>query len=403
MRVEGGTIAGIIDWGDMAAGDVATDLASVWMLFGDARAHGDCLARYRPTDALLARAKGWAVLFGAVLLETALVDHPARAAMGEATRRRVNEARGVRSPDLRIAVVGAGGAGGYFAARWCEAGLDVAVIARGPHLQAMRDNGLRLLSPRGDATVRPKVVCEPAAVASANFVLFATKTWQLEEAVAGAAPHLAPGCVVCGVQNGVGSAAELARFVAASNVLAATCRIISLIEEPGVIRHVGVDPTILIGEVGSGISDRVSQLSSVLTCGDKLAVEASPDIVAELWKKLLFLAPVSGVGTLTGSPIGAVRADPKGRGLLRAGIAEVAAVAAALGVAREEDAVERTLAFVDSLPAGGTSSMQRDFEAGRPTELEALSGAISRLGGELGVATPTHDLIVRSLSRGHTA
>jgi len=298
---------------------------------------------------------------------------------------------------MSVAVVGAGGAGGYFAARWCEAGLDVTVIARGAHLQAMRRDGLRVLSPRGDVTVHPRVDGDPAALRSAELVLFATKTWQLEQAAADAAPHLGPGCAVCGVQNGVSSTEELASFVAPENVLGATCRIISLVEEPGVIRHVGVDPTILVGEVAGGLSERVQRLSSALTCGEKVAVVGSPEIVVEVWKKMLFFAPVSGVGSLTGTPIGAFRADPEGRRLLRAGIAEVAAVAGALGVVLEEDAVTRTLAFVDTLPADGTSSTQRDFAAGRRTELQALSGEISRLGSKLGVPTPTHDLIVRSL------
>jgi aminoglycoside phosphotransferase (APT) family kinase protein len=91
VLVEGGMMTGIIDWGDVTSGDVATDLASVWMLLADSPARADCLARYRPSDELLARAKGWAVLFGAVLLDTGLIDHPRHAAMGEATLRRVEE------------------------------------------------------------------------------------------------------------------------------------------------------------------------------------------------------------------------------------------------------------------------------------------------------------------------
>jgi len=298
---------------------------------------------------------------------------------------------------MKIAVVGPGGAGGYFAARWCAAGLDVTLIARGAHLEAIRGDGLRVLSPRGDVTVRPRVESDPAALAAADFVLFATKTWQLAAAAAAAAPLLAANCLVCGVQNGVGSAAELARSVGDDNVLGATCRIISFIEEPGVIRHVGIDPTILIGERDGGLSARVEQLAAALSCGERLGVVASPDIRAEIWKKMLFFAPLSGVGSLTGMPIGEFRADPKGRDLLVAAIAEVAAVARALGVSLPPDAAESALAFIDTIPADGTSSMQRDFAAGRPTELEALSGELSRKGRELGVPTPTHDLICATL------
>ncbi|MGD8331795.1 MAG: 2-dehydropantoate 2-reductase, partial [Acidobacteriota bacterium] len=261
----------------------------------------------------------------------------------------------------------------------------------------VRRTGLGLLSPRGAAPPRPLLASDPAALASADFVLFATKTWQLADAAAEAAPHLGAHCLVCGVQNGVVSAAELARAVGADNVLGATCRIISFIEEPGVIRHVGVDPTILIGELDGGLSARVEQLSAALSCGDRLDVVGSPDIVAEIWKKMLFFAPVSGVGSLTGAPIGEFRADPKGRDLLVAAIAEVAEVARALAVDLPQDAAERALAFIDTIPAEGTSSMQRDFAAGRPTELEALSGELSRQGRALGVPTPTHDLVCDTL------
>lgn len=299
--------------------------------------------------------------------------------------------------DPTIGIVGAGGAGGYFAARWCEAGLDVTVIARGAHLEAMRRDGLRLSSPSGDASVRPRLASDPAALATADFVLFATKTWQLGEAAAAAAPHLRADCLVCGVQNGVGSAAELARRIGGAHALGATCRIISFIDAPGIIRHVGVDPTILIGELHGGASTRVAELGATLSCGDRLAIVGSDDIVAEIWEKMLFFAPVSGVGSLTGVPIGEFRADPEGRDLLIAAIAEVAAVARAEGVALPQDASERALAFIDTIPGDGTSSMQRDFAAGRPTELDALSGEVSRRGRKLGVPTPTHDLIFDTL------
>jgi 2-dehydropantoate 2-reductase len=299
--------------------------------------------------------------------------------------------------DMKVAVVGAGGAGGYFAGRWCEAGLDVTLIARGAHLDAMREHGLQLLSPRGDITVHPTIDNDPAALAAADVVMFATKTWQLEEAAAHAAPHLRADCVVFGVQNGVGSPEALARFVNPANVLGGTCRIISLIERPGVIRHIGVDPTILVGEVDGGLSDRVRELSDGLTFADKAAVVGSPDVVGELWKKLLLFAPVSGVGSVTESAIGVFRADPEGRRLLEHGVAEVATVARALGVVLDENVVENTLAFIDTMPPDGTTSLQRDFAANLPTELEALSGEISRRGKELGVPTPTHDLIANTL------
>lgn len=300
---------------------------------------------------------------------------------------------------MKIGVVGAGGAGGYFAGRWCEAGLDVTVIARGAHLDVVSRQGLRILSPYGDVTVSPKVTDDPAALAAAEFVLFATKTWQLSVAAEQAGPHLG-NAIVCGIQNGISTAEELSRHVRPDDVLGATCRIISFIEEPGVIRHVGVEPTIVVGELSGGLSDRVTNLSEMLSRDGAVRVVASPDIVADLWKKFLFFAPVSGVSSVTGFAIGQLREDAEARRLLRSAMEELAAVAGACGVPLASNAVELTMTFVDTLPPDGTSSMQRDVAAGRPTELDALSGTVSRLGSELGVPTPTHDLIVERVTSG---
>ncbi|MDX1394876.1 MAG: 2-dehydropantoate 2-reductase [Gemmatimonadota bacterium] len=299
---------------------------------------------------------------------------------------------------MRIGVVGAGGAGGYFAGRWSEAGLDVAVVARGAHLEAIRRDGLHVRSPFGDVTTRLAASDDPAALASADFVMFATKTWQLEEAAAASGPHLAPTALVCGVQNGVDTIETLSRHVGPRRVLGATCRIISFVEQPGVIRHIGAAPTVLIGEPGGGVSERVREIAETLTLGPPATVTASPDITAELWTKMIFFTPLAGVGSVMRAPIGTVRNDPEGRRMLEAGMAEVASVAAALGVEIEDDAIERTIAFIDGLPPDGTSSLQRDIEAGRPNELDALSGAVSRLGADLGIPTPTHDGIVHELT-----
>ena len=298
---------------------------------------------------------------------------------------------------MKLGVVGAGGAGGYFATRWCEAGLDVTLLARGRHYRAVARDGLRLRSPLGDAHVHPRTESDPAALEAVDLVVFATKSWQLPEAVSAVAPHLGSNTMAFGLQNGIGSAEVLSRHISVENVLGATCRIFSFIEEPGVIHHAGMEPMILFGELHGGVSDRARRLESRLDVGPTLRVIASHEVNVELWRKLLFFAPISGVGSLTRSPIGVLRSVSESRTVLELAVREVAAVARAKGIPLEEDASERALAFIDTLPEDGTSSMHRDFEAGRPTELEALSGAVARLGRDLGVPTPTHDFIYSSL------
>jgi 2-dehydropantoate 2-reductase len=116
-----------------------------------------------------------------------------------------------------------------------------------------------------------------------------------------------------------------------------------------------------------------------------------------MWRKFLFIASVSGIGAVTRAPIGVLRQRAETRELLERAMREVRAVAVARGVPLPEAAVAETMAFTDALPADGTTSMQRDIVAGRPSELEAQNGAVVRLGRNAGVETPVHDFIYRSL------
>ena len=291
---------------------------------------------------------------------------------------------------MRITVVGAGGLGGYFGGRWAEAGLDVAFLARGAQLAALGAGDLRIASPLGDERVWVWAEGDAAAIGEADFVLLATKTWQLAEAVRGIGPLLGPATVVVGVQNGVEAAAELAAAVGGERVLGGTCRILSYLESPGQIRHVGVEPTLTFGERGGGASERGERIRVALARGRGMTVRLVDDIESEIWKKFLFFAPVSGIGAVSGAPVGVWRRIPAVRERLVAAMEEVRAVAAAHGVALAEELVAASLDFLDRLPIEGTSSLQRDIRDGRRTELEALCGAVVRLGRAHGVPTPVH-------------
>ena len=298
---------------------------------------------------------------------------------------------------MRIGVVGAGGAGGYFAHRWTEAGHDVITLARGSHLEAIRRHGLALHSPAGGSTVKIRATNDPAALAEADLVVFATKTWQLPAAVADVHHHLHGEATVMGIQNGVESVDVFSALLHPGRVLGATCRILSYVEELGVVRHVGVQPTITLGEPGGGVSLRVRDVARALRVEGKVSIVPSDDIVRDLWQKFLFFSAISGVGSVKRATIDSLMSDPETRALVRAAIHETAAVGRAHGVTLPPGAEDAALAFLDAVPPGGTSSMHRDFEAGRRTELEALSGLVSRRGRELEIPTPTHDLVYESL------
>lgn len=298
---------------------------------------------------------------------------------------------------MRIGVVGAGGAGGHFAARWVDSGHDVTVVARGEHGATIAERGLKLESPLGDTVAQPAVVAKVGDLPDVDLLVFATKSFQLAEAAREAARMRSP-FMALGLQNGVTSTTVLRDALPQATVLGAICRVISLIESPGVIRHVGAHPTIVLGGEGETAGGSPEALARALTVPGQLTVEASDRIEFEIWSKFLFFAPISGVGSASGLSIGVLREDERWRGLLTKAIEEVATVADAVGIPLGEDAVTRTLAFVDTLPMDGTSSLQRDIAAGRPNELDELSGQVVRMGRELGIPTPAHATIMDHLS-----
>jgi 2-dehydropantoate 2-reductase len=299
---------------------------------------------------------------------------------------------------MRIGVFGTGAVGAYFGGRLAEAGQEVVFVARGDGLRALRDRGLRVTSTEGDFTVQPVHASDnPAEVGAADAILVAVKAWQVPDAARAIAPALGPDTFVVPLQNGVEAPAQLAAVLGPDRVLGGLCRIIAWVESPGVVRHEGAEPYIGFGELAGGLSPRAERLQQAFSRCRGVTAEALEDVQAELWRKFLFISSVSGLGAVTRAPIGVLRSRPDTRDQLERAMREVLAVARAHGVGLPVDAVEETLAFTDSLPAEGTTSMQRDIIAGRPSELESQSGAVVRLGKEKGVGTPVHDSIYRIL------
>ena len=301
---------------------------------------------------------------------------------------------------MRIAVFGAGAVGAYFGGRLIQTGQhDVTLIARGPHLDALRTQGLRIESPGGDAELEPDVFTatnDPDGVGQVDVVLVAVKTWMVPEAAVAIGPMLGPDTTVIPLQNGVEAPDQLAAEVSNGHVVGGTCRIFTDIVEPGVIRHTGVPPTITIGELDGSASEAVERVRAALADAG-IFTTAHSDIRVALWEKLLFVGPLAGVGAVTRAPIGVFRSVARSREMLEACMGEIAAVGAAEGVKLPLDAVDTATKLADMAPAGGTASMQRDIAAGRPSELEAQVGVIPRLGGQHAVATPVHNAIYAAL------
>jgi 2-dehydropantoate 2-reductase len=302
---------------------------------------------------------------------------------------------------MRIAVFGTGGVGGYFGGRLAQAGEDVVFVARGAHLDAILRDGLTVESIEGDFAVRPaNATSDPGTAGPVDVVLLGVKAWQVKDAARALRPLLAGGGFVVPLQNGVEAADELAAELGPERVVGGLCKIFSFLAGPGRIKHAGVAPRIEFGERDGRRSERVERLRAAFEKAAGLSVATPGDIDAALWEKFLFIAPLSGVGAVTRMPAGVLRAVPESRELLESAMTEVFVLARARGIGLRNDAVARTMAYVDGLPADGTASMQRDVLEGRPSELDYQTGAVVRLGREARVPVPVNEFIYRALLPG---
>ncbi len=298
---------------------------------------------------------------------------------------------------MRIAVIGAGGVGGYFGGRLAQAGEEVTFVARGETLRALQADGLHLDTPDGHIAVRPKATDDPAGVGPVDLVVLGVKAWQVPEAARAARPLIGPSTVVLPLQNGVEAADQAAAEVGRKYVIGGLCYVVAFVTAPGHVKsQPGVEPTVAFGELDNRPSDRVRRLQELFVhAGVKVVVP--PDILAALWSKFLFIAAFGGVGAVTRAPIGAVRQIPETRAMLEQAMQEVQALAAARGIALPASAAVEAMTRLDGAAPGATASMQRDIMDGRPSELESHSGAIVRLAAQAGIETPLHQFLYQSL------
>jgi len=300
---------------------------------------------------------------------------------------------------MRIAVVGAGGVGGYFGARMAAAGEEVSFIARGAHLEAMRKDGLRIESSLGDLTVKPvRAAPTPLELGPEPFdlVVIAVKLWSTDEAIGTAKSLAGPRSSVVSFQNGVGAIDALTKAFGSDRVLGGVCHIATAISAPGVITHTGTMERFTLGEPSGGISPRVTALVEAAKRA-KLNAIASDDIRRAIWEKFLFLATFSGVATLARLPKSAIFADPDLRRVYSDALAEAVAVARASGINLPADHAETVMRFSEGLPDTMKPSLLHDFERGNRLEVEFLSGAVARIGAQHGVPTPVHRTIYAAL------
>jgi 2-dehydropantoate 2-reductase len=298
---------------------------------------------------------------------------------------------------MRIAVVGTGGVGGGFGAALAKAGADVSFIARGAHLAAMKAQGLQVRSDRGDIQLVPTHATDnPAEIGEVDIVLFCVKLWDVESAGQSIKPLIGSDTAVIPLQNGVDAAERLIPILGTDAVMGGVAQISASITGPGVIQQVGTFMRMIFGELDGRRSKRGEDfLALCLKAGFDATL--SEQIMTDLWMKFILLASNASMMAATRQPIGKLRDDPDLRPIFEAAYREVVDVGRAKGVALPPDAVDQIVGFTSHMPPAMKASMALDLDRGNRLELPWLGGKVVELGRQLGVPTPTHNMLAAML------
>jgi 2-dehydropantoate 2-reductase len=298
---------------------------------------------------------------------------------------------------MRIAIMGAGGVGSYFGARLGASSEDVTFIARGAHLDALREGGMAVKSPHGNFRLETVTATDdPSTVGTVDVVLVTVKLYDLDDACGLIAPMIGPETMIIPVQNGVSAVDIVCARFDHKHVVGGLVFVASFVAAPGEVEHKTELHRLTFGELDGSLSDRVLAFREA---GQKAGFDAvaSEDIELELWTKFALLGGYSPVSTLSRQTVGALEADKDLWELTRKSVGEVVAVGRAKGIDFPPDIVEATLAMNARFDPDTKNSMLLDLEAGKRLEHEWISGEIVRLGRKLGVLTPFHEMAYAAL------
>ncbi len=293
---------------------------------------------------------------------------------------------------MKVAIIGAGGVGGYFGGRLALAGYDVTFLARGEHLKAIKQNGLTIKSIHSNyklASVKATDCIK--SIGLVDFIILAVKAWQIKDISKNLLDIVHDGTIILPLQNGVLVADELKKNIKEENLIAGLCRIISKIESPGVIKNYGIEPTILLGELDNSKTERLTLVKSMF---DKAGINAniSDDIISDLWKIFMCIC-VSGLLAVSNTTYGELRELKETRQLMVELLTEIYTLAQKIGVQIEYGFISEAMDFIDSFPFGSTSSLTRDVWQGKPSEIEYQNGTVVRLADKYGVDVPINRFV----------
>ena len=290
---------------------------------------------------------------------------------------------------MHIGIVGAGGIGGFYGGLLSRAGHTVRILARGEHLAAINDLGLEIKMNDGSFVVHPEASDDPATLVGCEHVLVSVKSYSLPEVGPALVAAANAGSSIVPLLNGIDVAERLVkRGVPKASIIGGFVRASLERIAPGVIERKSSFDLIVLGELDRVHRDRTTSLVAAIAAAGATARE-SDNILYELWRKFAFIVPM-GVGCgLARQPMGPVMATERGRDLIKGAVHEIVAVSQGVLTAEDEP---KTFAEFSAIAAPIKPSFLLDLERGRNTELDLLAGTVSRLGKELGVPTPIHDV-----------
>jgi 2-dehydropantoate 2-reductase len=295
---------------------------------------------------------------------------------------------------MKIAILGAGGVGGYYGGLLARHGHEVCVLARKANLAALRERGIEVRTPGETFTVPVLASDEVKKFSSVECAILAVKNYSLAE-IAPAAAYLAmQGALIVPLLNGVEVVDRLVAGGVPQQQLVGGLTAISVLRiAPGIFERRSPFQRIVLGELDTSLPERARRIHAMVQAFREAGVDAevSDNITADLWRKFAFIASMAAACGLSRTAIGPLRATPLGHLLIERAVREVISVARARKVALADDEAERTIKTIDGLPDAMKPSLLIDLEAHRLTEIEDLSGAVSRLGKLAGVETPVHD------------
>ncbi len=303
---------------------------------------------------------------------------------------------------MKLAIVTAGAVGAFFGARLAGQGVEVRFVARGVHLAALREKGLRIKSRDGETELAPTAYLATdnmaGAARGADLVLFAVKSYDTETVARELLPGLDATTVVLSLQNGIGNEELLADIIGAERTAGGVAYVAALLDGPGQISVPGNTGRLMLADqtLSGNPVPHLEELARLCVAA-QVPCEITSDIWKVKWTKLVFNSALNGWTTLRLSTLDKLLQDPAVRPALEATMQETVAVAQALGIKLDHDLVEKTMKLADNFGPVG-SSMLGDRQMGKRLEVDAINGVIVRKGRELGVSTPYNEMLYNELS-----